>query len=466
MRQQDASIVARAMQRHRSIEAATAALAVSLLASCGGSDTGSTPASEPSAGAAPASSPEQAARDSGKPSGRWHKRRASNDGAEGDRPNLMKGLGYSGAYAAGGDVRGAVVHDAGGVAPGLTLVCSGHDTSVLLLDASGEVVHHWHVDFDELFGGDLGFHVVGEHSEFVRRAYPYPNGDLLLVFEYIGIARVDRDGKKVWAHAGQNHHDFQLLPDGRICTLGMRQYGKEAVEKELRTPRFPHGLADNTVVFLDPGGTVEKEISIAKAFLTSDHAAFMGLIPVDSGDVFHANSVDVISAEAAAAHPALDEGDVLVSMRTPSAVLAIDVDTEQVTWLSTGVWRQQHQAWALPSGHILLLDNCGGNPAAPLHFNRSRALEYDPVQQEVTWQFPPKGVDLDFFTHYLGYVERLPNGNTLITESTQGHLVEVTAGGDVVWEYFSPFRAGEDEELITTLMGARRIERSALGFLD
>jgi hypothetical protein len=35
--------------------------------------------------------------------------------------------------------------------------------------------------------------------------------------------------------------------------------------------------------------------------------------------------------------------------------------------------------------------------------------------------------------------QRLPNGNTLITEGADGRLFEVTTGGDIVWEYVSPY---------------------------
>src|SRR6059036_3002382 len=36
-------------------------------------------------------------------------------------------------------------------------------------------------------------------------------------------------------------------------------------------------------------------------------------------------------------------------------------------------------------------------------------------------------------------IQRLPNGNTLITESSFGRLFEVTREGEIVWEYVSPF---------------------------
>ena len=36
----------------------------------------------------------------------------------------------------------------------------------------------------------------------------------------------------------------------------------------------------------------------------------------------------------------------------------------------------------------------------------------------------------------MGDANRLPNGNTLITDSQHGKLFEVTLGGVVVWEMF------------------------------
>ena len=43
-----------------------------------------------------------------------------------------------------------------------------------------------------------------------------------------------------------------------------------------------------------------------------------------------------------------------------------------------------------------------------------------------------------FFSPYMGSVQRLWNGNTLICESAFGRLFEVTPDGDVVWEFVIP----------------------------
>lgn len=41
----------------------------------------------------------------------------------------------------------------------------------------------------------------------------------------------------------------------------------------------------------------------------------------------------------------------------------------------------------------------------------------------------------DFYSNHLGGCQRLPNGNTLIVESTSGYIFEVSTSGTRVWEY-------------------------------
>ncbi len=98
---------------------------------------------------------------------------------------------------------------------------------------------------------------------------------------------------------------------------------------------------------------------------------------------------------------------------------------------------------------MLIFDNMGNG-------GFSRILEIDPFTQNAFWKFegaPPR----KFYSANCGAVQRLPNGNTLITESNNGRAFEVTRDGTVVWEYVSPFRAGEDNDLIATLYDVVRI---------
>ena len=64
----------------------------------------------------------------------------------------------------------------------------------------------------------------------------------------------------------------------------------------------------------------------------------------------------------------------------------------------------------------------------------SRILEINPVTLEIVWQYR----NSKFFSPYASGMQRLPDGNTLITESGTGRVFEVTSGKEIVWEYIRP----------------------------
>ncbi|MBN1523144.1 MAG: aryl-sulfate sulfotransferase [Spirochaetales bacterium] len=59
------------------------------------------------------------------------------------------------------------------------------------------------------------------------------------------------------------------------------------------------------------------------------------------------------------------------------------------------------------------------------------------ISKQVVWMYSSKS-NQGFFSHIGSSAQRLPNGNTFICAMTEGHLFEVTADGEVVWEYVSP----------------------------
>ena len=114
----------------------------------------------------------------------------------------------------------------------------------------------------------------------------------------------------------------------------------------------------------------------------------------------------------------------------------------------------QHHAHIIPkglpgAGNLLVFDNGGAsgygfaNPIAPNGtgaFARatSRVLEINPVTLELVWSYAgPR-----FYSSNISGAQRLPNGNTLITEGASGRLFEVTNDGTIVWEYIYPLFSG------------------------
>ena len=65
-------------------------------------------------------------------------------------------------------------------------------------------------------------------------------------------------------------------------------------------------------------------------------------------------------------------------------------------------------------------------------------LEINPVTLELVWSY----TEPRFFSTNISGAQRLPNGNTLITEGAGGRLFEVTKEGKIVWEYIYPVFGG------------------------
>jgi len=194
------------------------------------------------------------------------------------------------------------------------------------------------------------------------------------------------------------------------------------------------------------------------------------------GDWMHMNSVSTLGP-----NRMFDEGDkrfhpenVIWDGRQTNIIAITDKESGKIVWQigpdydrDQGLKKMgwiigQHHAHMIPrglpgEGNILVFDNGGfagygsPNPGAPTGHNDalrdySRIIEFDPVTLKVVWQYSyleagylPKMNNSDFYSPLISSAQRLPNGNTLITEGSLGRIFEVTKGYEIVWEYISPY---------------------------
>jgi hypothetical protein len=68
-------------------------------------------------------------------------------------------------------------------------------------------------------------------------------------------------------------------------------------------------------------------------------------------------------------------------------------------------------------------------------YNIASGTAYGPTA--LTWTYTASPTS-NFYTSEVGGAQRLPNGNTLITEGIKGNLFEVTSTGEMVWRYINP----------------------------
>jgi hypothetical protein len=129
-------------------------------------------------------------------------------------------------------------------------------------------------------------------------------------------------------------------------------------------------------------------------------------------------------------------GDWLVSFRLTSTVAIIDATTGAFKWKwGPGELSHQHTATELANGNILLFDNGCHRRGAP---SFSRVIEVNPTSNAIEWSYNDPTL-VAFYSFMVSGAERLPNGNTLITEGASGRLFEITPEREVVWEYVSPW---------------------------
>jgi hypothetical protein len=376
--------------------------------------------------------------------GRWHAYRTHrfDEGlTEEQRAEIaaLEAIGYADGKHATDVPRGVTRHIPESTAPGLNLVNSAHAAQAQLMDMQGKVLHTWAMPFTEAFPDFPGQH---KWRSFWRRTHLYDNGDLLAIFEGLGIIKVDKNSNLLWASNVRAHHDIAALPDGRIWVLTREAHMVPRLHK--RKP-----VLEDFISLLDAEGEEVRRISVLRALEESEyHEMWSGKV-WRSGDLLHTNSLELLDGSLASANPAFKAGNFLISIHLAHMIAVLDPQQEKIVWASKGSYRHQHDPTVLENGRLLLFDN---NPPK----KASSILEIDPASGEESVIY--RGPDSDpFYSETCGLSQRLANGNTLITESDYGRALEVTPAGDTVWEFYSPFSAGESDEYIATLMEVVRL---------
>jgi hypothetical protein len=362
--------------------------------------------------------------------GRW--RRAA---VVDDEIARLEAIGYLDGSQQAPSRSGVTVFDRERTMPGYNFVTSGHRPGADLMDLEGNVLHSWHRAYPGVFPGrrkDPG-------SSYWRRAKLLENGDVIAIFEGRGMVRIDRNSRLVWAHYNRAHHDFVVRDDGHVVVL------TRAGRKPAPDGPIPDPFLEDFVTILAPDGSRLRSISIAEAILaTPELADIWPGDPPRGGDAFHTNSIQLLDG----AH-GFEPGQALLSIRNLDLLAVIDISEPSIPWFAQGSFRAQHDARMLATGRILLFDNAGAE-------GRSRVIELDPATKKIVWEYRDSP-EHPLHSIMCGTAQRLPNGNTLISETDAGRALEVTASGETVWEYVSPHRAGKKGQFIASLFEVTRV---------
>lgn len=364
---------------------------------------------------------------------------------------------------------------------GYTLLVEGFESS--LIDMNGRLVRAWEKTAPRPYGWP---------------ARMFPGGDILKVTEE-GLVQADWEGKVVWRLPWKDgeresfplHHDWQrqgspvgyhapgqtpLLRGGKTLLLRFQDAEAPGIS--------PRPLLDCVITEVDWDGRTLWTWSFNEHFeefgfdedarrTIRDYPNMHRPTP-DSprpprGDLWHANSLSWVGPNrwAEAGDSRFDPENVISVSREQNILFIASRKTGRIVWRvgpdfgrpelkGLGQMVGPHHAHMIPkglpgAGNILVFDNGGfagygrpgpGSPTgrhnARRHF--SRVLEFDPVSFALVWSYTAsmeRRPLAQFFSAQMSSAQRLPNGNTLITEGDTGRVFEVTPGHKTVWEHVS-----------------------------
>ena len=302
--------------------------------------------------------------------------------------------------------------------------CPKYGCLASIIDRSGKVLHSWPLPLDTLFEGVEGFDGDVKLGNF----YPIGlgmlrDGSLVAtfhgrnIFPYaVGIARIDRTGKVLWKHFDGAHHWFRISPDERIYAPIQIRRKVEHIAGNAVTIRCPYVIHDGGVRIYRSDGTIERTLMMTDMLIRNGYPGLIYSVR-DDCDPIHLNSVDLVTSEIAGRIPGAAAGDLLVSLREPSAVVLFDPVTAKIKRVIAGRTAAQHSAKFLPDGTVVAFDNQGGSRS----LGGSRIVRLNLVDGSAETVFPTRASRsmLPFFSVDGGTVTLSPDGKRAMISSKQ-----------------------------------------------
>ncbi|MCB9191946.1 MAG: aryl-sulfate sulfotransferase [Flavobacteriales bacterium] len=376
---------------------------------------------------------------------------------------------------------------------GMTLIDPISTENIYLIDNCGKLVHTWTSDYNPRLTSYLledGTLLRATRGGEGNIAFNLPNGGGL-------VEKLDWNSNVLWSYTFSNdsllqHHDIEPMPNGNILVLVWdRMTNEEAIQAGRNPSLLPDGeLWPDAILEVEPVGSDTINIVWFWRFkdhliqdfdaskdnygVVADHPELLDINYVNNNganDWIHGNSI--------AYNETRDE--IVISSRKMSEIYIIDHSTTMAEaaghsggnrgkggdflyrWGNPQVYDKgteqdralfgQHDAHWIPEGYpdenkIILFNN--GRNRTPIEYTTIDIIEpplalddsytylgaaYGPVA--ASWSYEELGEDT-LYGSFISGAHQLPNGNVLIADGPSGVIQEVTANGELAWEYVVP----------------------------
>ncbi|MFH1045353.1 MAG: arylsulfotransferase family protein [Candidatus Omnitrophota bacterium] len=319
---------------------------------------------------------------------------------------------------------------------------------IYLIDMRGNIVHQWTAENDTFLAqlepnGNLlyttffyPFETVGISQDQKYDNWPVVKNVPSPLSLGHGLYELDYKSNVLWYYPGFFDHDFQILKNGDLLIAEL--------EPIVEAQRTNNGLTRATRC--SPAlKIINRNKDVLWKWRGEDHVEELRTnlnLKFDlTRDWAHNNTCRMLGDnELCKIDPRFNRNNIIFSYSYLNTIGIINYQTGKIVWAwGPGNIEGQHAPSLLEDGNMLIFDN--GTKRG-----WSRVIELNPLTKKTSWEYhsEPKK---DFFSKTLSDASRLPNGNTLICESSKNRIFEVTPKGEIVWEYISPIDTNSSERI-------------------
>lgn len=306
--------------------------------------------------------------------------------------------------------------------------------TMYMVDMEGNVVHKW-----EDIGSTL--HNVLLDNGHIVTSMLQPRGEGRVQGALKGIVERDWNNNIVWSYENEYlHHPFKVLPNGNILAIFWTELPKELHSQVKRG--IPGSEAENNTIYTDIVRIINRNGDTLWEWIPYKQLNISDYLLGQNDNRNHWPNVNVVTY-LPKDNSFNGKESVLISLRRTNTLIIVNMETKKVVWeWGKDQISHQHDPQLLDNGNILLFDN-GYRADSRYGQERkfSRIIEVNPRIKKIVWEYdgsrPGSFAGLPLFSPVGGFVQRLPNGNTLMVETNVGRIFEVTYDKKIVWEYIT-----------------------------
>ncbi len=333
-----------------------------------------------------------------------------------------------------------------------------HEVSVATLyDLSSQtVLHTWVPPVSEIRAATR-FRGVRNEKRNYRTQHPLllEDGDLVISSGEGPLVRIDACGGLVWAIDRHFHHSIERDADGNLLVPHVVRAETKAVPVQGSEELLP-AVRDDGFAKVSPDGRILQEWSVTDILRRHGHDTLLYGVGPWEADRIHLNDVEPILET----DDYVREGDVALSIRHLSTVMLYRPSTDQILWIKTGPWLNQHDVDYQGNGVFTIFGNDsfrGAGAEGKAHRGHSTIWQYDQKSDQVQ---PFLSMDDPvIYTATQGVHRVLPDGDVFVEEQNAGRLHRLNDEG-LVWSFVSRL----DEAHIGALHWSRYLTKAESDF--